>query len=727
MARHRALLIGASEYEMRGVSSLPFIPGDLARLGSVLEDRGFDDVQVLAAREGGKQVSANYVNARVAGFLRRARPGDTLLILLSGHGVRVRGRDYLVPEDIDEDTRPFESGCVAIDWHEHLDESPAGHIVFLIDTCREGIEQESMGLAGVKRISQQKISAALRRKVAYVHACSPAQLALFVRPHDSPPSPVAGVRPGESFSLFSRSVSDVIATHTNIAGLTLSEFKDAVQDRITELHRGYRKSGQPQTLRVDTDIPPDGFYFLPPSRTWSPHSPHPPATGADAAAATDESAAIAEPRRHPQPSAHATAPRAVTKSDTDPPAAPTHRKVLGPEGRTPEKVRSPELRTVVARLTGPRLAIAGIATSSAIALLLSLSLYGNIYFHGTRSPGARGSSHSSGTTSHGASTSTTPTASIKALLGITDKRFDRALSDGGTPYRSVAFSQDSTLVAAGTSGHVDLWPSSRRGNPQVLSTGRSAKIQNICFSEKGGLLAASDADGYVDVFDVSNKTLKKEWEPFPKQEPTITISPSGRYVVANYDTRFRIMDLKSGKQSGPLSNHTSSISGFRFSPDESIMLEFTTLASTVAAWNPETYEKVDTVFSSDADRIAGFGNFTPNRDDVPILIQHEFAHHFVMKMVVLHVKERTATIGKTLKDAEMWGTVSFTANNSHILTMGSYVYIVNTYNVSTAKKVASLTIPIPGVNSIPITAYAPNGRQVASIDKGYVLLWNMQS
>ena len=289
MARHRALLIGASDYEMRGVSSLPFVPGDLAHLGSALEDRGFDDVQVLAAREGGKQVSANYVNARVAGFLRRARPGDTLLILLSGHGVHARGRDYLVPEDIDEDTQPFESGCVAIDWREHLDETPARHVVFLIDACREGIEQESMGLASVKQWSQQKVSAALRRKVAYVYACSPAQLALFVRPYDSPAGPVAGVRPGESFSIFSRSVSDVIAAHSNIAGLTLSEFKDAVQDRITELHRGYRKSGQPQTLRVVTDIPSDGFLFLPSPRT---RLPQPSATGADAATATDESAAM---------------------------------------------------------------------------------------------------------------------------------------------------------------------------------------------------------------------------------------------------------------------------------------------------------------------------------------------------------------------------------------------------------------------------------------------------
>ncbi|WP_406730206.1 caspase domain-containing protein [Streptomyces sp. NBC_01794] len=263
MVRHRALLIGASAYEMRGVPPLPFIPADLARLGSALEDRGFDDVQVLAGREGGKQVSANYVNARVVGFLRRARPGDTLLILLSGHGVHAKGRDYLVPEDIDEDTHPFESGCVAIDWREHLDETPAEHVVFLIDACREGIEQDSMGVASVKQWSRQKISAALRRKVAYVYACSPGQYALFVRPHDSPINPVTGVRLGDSFSIFSRSVSDVIAGHPGAATLPLGRFQDAVQDRMTELHRGYRKSGQPQSLRVITDIPSDGFLFLP--------------------------------------------------------------------------------------------------------------------------------------------------------------------------------------------------------------------------------------------------------------------------------------------------------------------------------------------------------------------------------------------------------------------------------------------------------------------------------
>lgn len=295
MARHRALLIGASDYEMRGVPPLPFVPGDLDRLGSVLEDHGFD-VLVVAGREGGKQVSRNFVDGQVAGFLKRAGKDDTLLILLSGHGVHAGGRDFLVPEDIHEDTHPFESGCVAIDWRAHLDETPAGRVVFLIDACREGIEQESMGVASVRHWSRQKVSAALHRKVAYVYGCSAGQFALFVRSRDTPVDPVAGVRPGESFSIFSRSVSDIIAAHPDAAALSLQEFQRSVQDRITELHRAYRKAGQPQTLRIVTDIPTDGFSFLPPPRTpdtRSGRSPEPSVVGPAAGTAASTSTAMA--------------------------------------------------------------------------------------------------------------------------------------------------------------------------------------------------------------------------------------------------------------------------------------------------------------------------------------------------------------------------------------------------------------------------------------------------
>ncbi|MEU6371806.1 caspase family protein [Streptomyces sp. NPDC046909] len=265
MGTYKALLVGASDYEMHGIQSLPFIPGDLARLSAVLRTHGFQSVDVYSRADTGRHITANFINARVAGFLRRASPGDTLLILLSGHGVHARGTDYLVPEDIDEDTHPFESGCVAIDWRHLLDETPAAHVVILIDACREGIDQDSMGVSSVKGWGRQKVRAALRRKVAYVYACSPAQLSLFVQGHEQVQDRLDhGTVPGESFSLFSRSVSDVVASLPQGFPLSLLDFKDRTEKRVTELHRAYGKRGEPQSIRVVTDIAQHDFYFLPP-------------------------------------------------------------------------------------------------------------------------------------------------------------------------------------------------------------------------------------------------------------------------------------------------------------------------------------------------------------------------------------------------------------------------------------------------------------------------------
>ena len=56
------------------------------------------------------------------------------------------------------------------------------------------------------------------------------------------------------------------SAHPGAAPLSLQEFQRSVQDRITELHQAYRKAGQPQTLRIVTDIATDDFSFLPPPR-----------------------------------------------------------------------------------------------------------------------------------------------------------------------------------------------------------------------------------------------------------------------------------------------------------------------------------------------------------------------------------------------------------------------------------------------------------------------------
>ncbi|MFF4503013.1 hypothetical protein [Streptomyces sp. NPDC001401] len=279
MGRRRALLIGASDYEAPGIASLSFVPADLAALGEALERRGFE-VTVPTPK---RQVGRNFVNVEMARFLKRARTGDALLVCLSGHGVHSAGQDYFVPEDAHPEIEPFEDGCVAIDWKRDLERSLADHIVILVDACREGIERDAQALSGITGWSRRKVGMALRRKVAYVYACSPGQVARFVGPAERVQEGAdCGTRPGESFSLFSRAVSDVLLHHPG--ALNLSVFQGHVQARVEELHRAYGKTDL-QQLRVVMHAAgdPDDFTVV---------GPAPEADGDDAALALSVRTAV---------------------------------------------------------------------------------------------------------------------------------------------------------------------------------------------------------------------------------------------------------------------------------------------------------------------------------------------------------------------------------------------------------------------------------------------------
>ncbi|MCG6494181.1 caspase family protein [Kitasatospora sp. A2-31] len=168
MGGFAALLIGASDYEPAGLPPLSFVPRDLQRLGEALRARGFRVVLPKARR----QVSTNFVNGEVGHFLRAARRGETLLICLSGHGLHAKGTDYLIPEDAHPNMEPFWSGCVAIDWRNEVENTPAAQVLFLIDACREGVQQDSMG--GTVGWASRKALIVAGRKVAHLYACSPA-------------------------------------------------------------------------------------------------------------------------------------------------------------------------------------------------------------------------------------------------------------------------------------------------------------------------------------------------------------------------------------------------------------------------------------------------------------------------------------------------------------------------------------------------------------------------
>ncbi|MFJ2651735.1 caspase family protein [Streptomyces sp. NPDC087420] len=263
MARHKALLIGASDYDEPAIKSLPFIRDDLQRLEGALSERGFQPVEIAESPRG---ITPNAVNRHVLRFLRDAGRGDTLFIMLSGHGVHFEGADYLIPEDAFYEGGSFAESCIEIGWRKELEESPAGQVIFLIDACREGASRNTKAATRMPGWERPKIAAALRRKVAYVYACSTAQYALYVdESEEVRPGVDVGTKPKESFSLFSRAISDVVSGAVPGAAhsLRMDEFEEAVQARVAELHLAYDKKQQVQRVRVETDVPWPEFTVLP--------------------------------------------------------------------------------------------------------------------------------------------------------------------------------------------------------------------------------------------------------------------------------------------------------------------------------------------------------------------------------------------------------------------------------------------------------------------------------
>ncbi|KJS57361.1 hypothetical protein VM98_01760 [Streptomyces rubellomurinus subsp. indigoferus] len=253
MGRFSALLIGAADY---GRAPLPFVHRDLRGLGEALEARGVD-VRLPRPRAG-TQVTANFVNGEVGGFLMRARAGDRLLVCLSGHGAHADGQDFLVPEDMHRGVVPYQSGCIAIDWRQEAERTRAAQVLFLVDACRQGFDEDAMGEP--VGWSAERMRAAASRKVARLYACAPGQVARFVTAEES-----VAASAGGSFSLFSRAVRDVLVSHDG--PLNLRQLRDGVQGRIDALHRDHRKDGWPQEVRVLTEAVHEDFVVVGELRT----------------------------------------------------------------------------------------------------------------------------------------------------------------------------------------------------------------------------------------------------------------------------------------------------------------------------------------------------------------------------------------------------------------------------------------------------------------------------
>ncbi len=130
--KRRALLIGASNYEYRGLASLPKSQADLGMLAEVLEDPrigGFDSVEVR------KDGTLSDVTHAVERLVEASEPDDLNLLHYVGHGLVTDNGDLGLAV-VDTDLGLKESSTLAVEWLvTKVHTGRAGQAVIILDCC----------------------------------------------------------------------------------------------------------------------------------------------------------------------------------------------------------------------------------------------------------------------------------------------------------------------------------------------------------------------------------------------------------------------------------------------------------------------------------------------------------------------------------------------------------------------------------------------------------------
>ncbi len=139
-----ALLVGVKQYEEgTGLRSLDYTEKDVADLGEVLEKQGYK-VTVLTRFESKKEdkdflrPTARNIKQHLKRLVDDSKPGDTLLVALTGHGAHLKSTDklYFCPSDTD---LKDDSTLLAIDDVMGMFNEKsclAANKVLLVDACR---------------------------------------------------------------------------------------------------------------------------------------------------------------------------------------------------------------------------------------------------------------------------------------------------------------------------------------------------------------------------------------------------------------------------------------------------------------------------------------------------------------------------------------------------------------------------------------------------------------
>ena len=233
----QAFLMGISAYP-EGIPQLPVTQQDVFEMKAALEESNY---KVICCESDSGWVTKTPLLTFFLDAAHKAKKDATLVLFFSGHGVQYKGKDYLVPSDIElRYEEAFESSIQPIEQILNaIKGSLASRILFFICACREGVEWATKSIKELRPLQEKNLKRMQLTKLAVFFACESGKKAHYEK-----------AKNGEApFSLFTRAVTEVLST--SHPATTIKQVIEGLQPKLDALAEQYGKERQVVTPRID--------------------------------------------------------------------------------------------------------------------------------------------------------------------------------------------------------------------------------------------------------------------------------------------------------------------------------------------------------------------------------------------------------------------------------------------------------------------------------------------
>ncbi len=224
-----ALLIGVSQYQNQAMR-LGYAAKDATDLAAKLEAQAgvfYDKVGIELLTDGEATKSA--IEKKLALLKKRAKPDDTVLVFLAGHGMTSASFDfYFLAADSEMDEDLLEATAVDGRLIRKILAGLPGKVVLMMDACRSGA-----GIAGAVDMS----------RAANDMAQENAGIVMFASAQGREDSLETGEWENGAFTEALLSILDDVGVYGDDGRLSIPELEEAVTVRVAELTDGRQNAG----------------------------------------------------------------------------------------------------------------------------------------------------------------------------------------------------------------------------------------------------------------------------------------------------------------------------------------------------------------------------------------------------------------------------------------------------------------------------------------------------